>query len=388
MNQLTELTIGFQCWSPAQLYEVVVDFFSNHLNVANNADNQVWVRHTMDRDVIRKHAFGKFSEMLVASARNPAMLLYLNLAESTKQLPNENYGREVLELHTIGLNYTEIDVLNSARVLTGRTLNADATYYFDPSIHYQGPIRVLGFSHANAEPAQGERVGDLYLKYLAEHPLTANNLARKLCVRFVSDNPSTRLVESVASAYLANHTAVLPTIRTIFESPEFWASRYMKERRPSEDTVASLRILDVGIGRDTRKSIERLHWMLMAVNDLPLAWVPPTGYPDVADGWRSSSNLLTVWRYHRQLVLNAWKNELISPPLEGLYGRSKPATSGEAIGVLCQRLLGGQMSTSRLVALQKFVGEPASTPIVKSHLKWILPHLVPLILDSPYHAQR
>ncbi|MEO9236818.1 MAG: DUF1800 family protein, partial [Jatrophihabitantaceae bacterium] len=114
MDQLTNLTMGLQCWSPAQVYESVVDFFANHLNVANHNENVWTTRHLMDRDVIRKHALGSFTDMLLASAKNPAMLQYLNLAQSTKSAVNENYGRELLELHTVGLgaHYTEADVKN------------------------------------------------------------------------------------------------------------------------------------------------------------------------------------------------------------------------------------------------------------------------------------
>ena len=114
MDQLTEVTLGLQAWSPGQLYETLVDFFANHLNVPNH-NGDLWnTRHAFDRDVIRRYALGKFSDMLLASAKHPAMLIYLSLAESTKAAVNENYGRELLELHTVGLHYSESDVQNAA----------------------------------------------------------------------------------------------------------------------------------------------------------------------------------------------------------------------------------------------------------------------------------
>ncbi|MDQ2957130.1 MAG: DUF1800 domain-containing protein, partial [Actinomycetota bacterium] len=203
MDQLTRVTLGLQAWSPATLYESVVDFFANHLNVANHSDAVWCTRHTMDRDVIRTHAFGSYTDMLLASARNPAMLQYLNLASSTKAAVNENYGRELLELHTVGLaaKYSESDVQNSAKVLTGRTLDSDANYRYSAGTHWVGPITVLGFSHPNSTAAGGEAAGDGYLRYLASHPSTANRLAQKLCVRYVSDTPTPTLVAAVAAAY-------------------------------------------------------------------------------------------------------------------------------------------------------------------------------------------
>src|ERR1700742_1806982 len=205
LDQLNRVTLGLQLWSPAQLYETLVDFFANHLNITcYNGD--VWnTRHAFDRDVIRANVFGKFSDMLLAAGRHPAMLYYLNQAESTKAAVNENYGRELLELHTVGLNYTEADVKNSAAILTGRTVNgSNWTYQYNSALHATGPVTVLGFSDANPTAAGGEAVGDAYLNYLAHHQLTATHLAQKLCIRYVSDTPSASLVAQVAAVYLAN----------------------------------------------------------------------------------------------------------------------------------------------------------------------------------------
>ncbi len=197
-----------------------MDFFANHLNVANHSDG-VWTsRHTMDRDVVRKYAFGSFTDMLLASARNPAMLQYLSLAQSTKTAVNENYGRELLELHTVGAgNYTEDDVKNSAKILTGRTTDADYNYVYNPNKHWVGPITVMGFSHPNSTAAGGEAAGDAYLTYLARHPKTASRLAQKLCVRFVSDTPTPSLVAEIAQAYLDNDTRILPMLSVLIRPP-------------------------------------------------------------------------------------------------------------------------------------------------------------------------
>ncbi|MFL6162803.1 MAG: DUF1800 domain-containing protein [Jatrophihabitantaceae bacterium] len=387
MDQLTEVTLGLQTWSPAQLYETVVDFFANHLNVANHSDGVWTTRHTMDRDVVRQHAFGSFTDMLLASARNPAMLQYLSLARSTKAAVNENYGRELLELHTVGIgNYTETDVQSAAKLLTGRTTDADYNYLYNPNKHWVGPITVLGFSHPNSTAAGGEAAGDAFLTYLASHPKTASRLAWKLCVRYVCDTPTPSLVAEVAKAYLDNGTRILPMLSVIVRSTEFWTSRGAKVRRPAENLLATIRILGYGPGA-LAQTLPGLHWMSSAVGQVPLDWSPPNGYPDVATAWRSSGTLLNLWQYHRGFA-QSWWDGFDPLDLTTLYGGSTPATSGAAIATLCVRLTGSLLPAAHLQALQTFLAEPASTPLAKSSLRWYLAHLVPLILDSPAFALR
>ena len=167
MQALGQYTLAMATWSSRQLFEVMVEFWSNHLNVANPSDGAWDNRQDYDRRVIRAHALGRFSDMLAASAAHPAMLEYLNQAESTKEAPNENYGRELLELHTVGVDagYTEAMVLDSARIMTGYTIQWDdrspklREFRYDPSIHWTGKVHVLGFTHRNAA-ANGRAVVD------------------------------------------------------------------------------------------------------------------------------------------------------------------------------------------------------------------------------------
>jgi hypothetical protein len=386
MDQLTQVTVGLQTWSPAQLYETVVDFFANHLNVANH-NGDLWnTRHTMDRDVIRKYAFGTFSDMLVASARNPAMLQYLNLADSDKDMVNENYGRELLELHTVGLHYTEADVQNSAKVLTGRKLDQWDQYDYVPSAHYVGPVEVLGWSHRNAASDDGQAVGDQYLRYLALHPYTAQNLARKLCIRFVSDTPSATLVATVARAYTANKSAIVPTLEAIFNSSEFWSSRRKKVRRPTENLLATIRILGINPSHSLVTTLQTLHWMTSDLGQVPLDWAPPNGYPDTAADWRSSGTLLDLWEFHRGLAQGWWTTAFTTPNLAALYGSAK--TSGAVIANLGVRLHGVPLPANAVAAMQTYLDEPASTLLTNSALRWRTGDLVPLYLDAPQHALR
>jgi uncharacterized protein (DUF1800 family) len=152
--------------------------------------------------------------MLLASARHPAMLRYLNNADSDKRSVNENYGRELLELHTVGIDggYNETDVRNCAYVMTGRTVDRDGNFVYDPRRHWTGAVKVMGFSHPNKKAAEGLAVGDALVRYLATHPSTARYIARKLAVRFVCDNPPNPLVDRLAQAYLQNGTAIVPVL--------------------------------------------------------------------------------------------------------------------------------------------------------------------------------
>lgn len=384
MDQLGEVTLGLQAWSPSQLCEVLVDFFSNHLNVPNH-NGDVWnTRHAYDRDVIRKYAMGSFTSMLIASSKHPAMLTYLNLADSTKTAVNENYGRELLELHTIGMHYSENDVKNAARMLTGRTLDNHQHYVYDDYIHATGRVTVRGFTHANTSAAGGEKAGDDLLRYLASHPLTAHRLAEKLCVRFVSDNPSADLVAAVAKAYLDGRMQILPMVSTILRSKEFWESRGKKVRRPTENLLATLRVMSVGVDNWTH-ALNTLSWMTDGMGNRPLEWPAPNGYPDVAGAWRSAGTLLDTWQMHLGLV-GGWWDGLKKVDIASYYTGAR--TSGEAIDKLTRRLSGMGWSSTHRAALQTFLGEPASTKLADSRLRWWAEPLAAIILDGPHHALR
>ncbi|WP_375480258.1 DUF1800 domain-containing protein [uncultured Jatrophihabitans sp.] len=385
MDQLTNVTLGLQAWSSAQLYEVLVDFFSNHLNVANH-NGDLWItRHTHDRDVVRPNAMGSFTDMLLASAKNPAMLTYLSLKDSNKTAVNENYGRELLELHTVGLHYTQSDVTNAARLLTGRTLDGYQHYLYDDYIHATGPVQVLGFTHPNSSATGGEKAGDALLRYLASHRYTAQNLARKLCVRLVSDNPSSDLVNAVAQAYLDSNTQILPMVSTILRSTEFWESRGQKVRRPLENILATVRVLGIGAA-DMAKALSTLHWYATTVGQVPLDWVAPNGYPDTANAWRSAGSLLALWNIHLSLA-GGWAKEFKTPALTTLYG-GPPANSGDAVDRMTQRITGMAWSAAHRKILQQSLNESSTTAMSRSALQWNLAPLIAIVLDSPHHALR
>ncbi|MBV9290989.1 MAG: DUF1800 domain-containing protein [Frankiales bacterium] len=397
MFTLGQATLAQAAWSRRQLFEVMCDFWANHLNVTNPSDN-VWDnRHHYERYVIRAHALGKFSDMLVASAKHPAMLQYLNNADSTKDAPNENYGRELLELHTVGISagYTEAMMVDSARMMTGFTVGEDGNYVYEPSIHWTGKLRILDFSNANTSP-NGEALAVRYLHHLAMHPSTAHQIAQKLAIRFVADEPPKALVRRLAHVYLANGTAIKPVLRALFASAEF-AAAPEKVRRPYEDLLATMRVLGVGLhrGSDTtaaRSGLESLYWMVQSAGQAPGAWDLPNGYPDVATAWQSAAGALSRWNFHQSLAAGWWpdKSHVHVADCRSFLPHKLPATYGGLIDHLSERLLFRRLPHAHRTAALRFCEAHASTPLSSSSewVSWRLPYLCALILDSPAHLVR
>ncbi|MEI6363358.1 MAG: DUF1800 domain-containing protein [Actinomycetes bacterium] len=404
MLPLGQYTLALATWSSRQLFEVMVEFWSNHLNVANPSDG-VWDnRQDYDHRVIRAHALGKFSDMLAASAAHPAMLSYLNQADSTREAPNENYGRELLELHTVGVGagYSEAMVLDSARIMTGYTLQWDERsprfreFRYDPSIHWTGRVHVLGFSHRNAT-RDGRGVVDEYLDYLAHHPATARNIARKLAIRFVSDDPPASLIARLAATYLAHDTAITPVLRQLFTSHEFLTARSAKVRRPYEDLVATVRTLGYRLlpphaGTDARrKGPEALYWISTSLQQAPLAWVQPDGYPDVALAWGSAGGLLHRWNMHQGLAGGWWpsKDRIMVPKLASLLPR-RLTTYGALVDALSTKLTGEPLPAGDSAAALTFLGKTPSTRVRRDDaaVTWDLVRTVAILLDSANHQVR
>jgi uncharacterized protein (DUF1800 family) len=388
MQELGQATFARQMWSTRQLFEVMVDFWANHLNVTNPFDGGWDVRTPYDNDVIRAHALGKFSDMLLASAQHPAMMRYLDNASSQKRSVNENYGRELLELHTLGreAGYTEVDVRNSAYILTGRTVDREGRFTYDARRHWTGEVKVLEFTDPNASAADGMRLGDAYVHWLAHHPATAKRVAHKLARRFVCDDPPQTLVDRLAQSYLDNGTATVPVLRTLFSSVEFWMSNGLKTRRPLENVVATARILGVAPGAKTADGLEGLYWMTNQLGHAPLNWSPPDGYPDVADAWGSAHATLGTWNAHRALVQGWHKGVTYAKP-ETFVGMM-PATVGEYLETISLRLVHQPMQAGHKAALLTFLGAEEGTEVKNIKLGGKIEHVVPLVLDSVYHALR
>lgn len=392
MFDLSAATIARATWSKRQLFEVMCEFWSNHLNVTNPSD-RVWDnRQDYDRRVIRKHALGRFEDMLVASATHPAMLLYLNNADSTKDNPNENYGRELLELHSVSVDggYNEEDMRNSTLVMTGFGINwTHGTFRYSSREHYRGPVTIMGFTDPNPD-ADGYAVGIRYVKYLANHPATAQHIAYKLCQRFVSDTPDPALVARLANTYLDKGTAIVPMLRQLFTSAEFAASVGQKVRRPLEDLIATLRVLGYGADRRGRQGMQSLVWIADSLGQQPMAWSPPDGYPDTAADWQSAGGTLGRWNTHLSLAAHWWPDELTQPDLRELLPARLPTSHGALVDALAQRLVFRTLAPQHKQAILTFLGRDGSDPCNSDSevVRWRLPYVVALILDSPYHAVR
>ena len=388
-------TLARQVWSQRQLYEVMVDFWANHLNVPTPGPGGWDVGPSYQRGVIRTHALGTFTDMLVAAGRHPALLRYLTAEQSNKDSVNENLGRELLELHTVGIasGYGEDDVRNSAYILTGRTVvgrdgpGEEGTFRYDAEKHWVGPVTVLDFQHPNDTAEGGLEVGDAYLRHLAGHPATAQTIAHKLAVRFVSDMPPPALVERLAAAYLEAGTAIVPVLDTLFRSVEFWGAVGQKTRRPLENVTASVRILGVMPDGDIAHSVGRLYNATIDAGHQPLSWPAPNGYPDVHAAWRSAGNVVALWNLHRALV-GDWEDGLTRPdPIELVDGRPA-ATVGEYVDSLCARLCFQAFQPAHRDALVAFLGGDPAAPIGRFVDNHDALGAIALVLDSPYFSLR
>ena len=260
-TDLSRWTVARRIASNRQLQEVMVDFWSNLLNVSLFHDEAIFWRMDYDR-VIRAHALTTFEQLLQATITHPAMGLYLDNAYSSKDSPNENLGRELLELHTVGVDggYTEDHVKASARMLTGYRVDIwdDFQAYYDKSWHDTQPVQILGFHHAN-NAADGRAATTALLSYLAKHPATADRIAQRLCAKFVSDQPTPAIVAAVAKAYRDNDTAIQPTLRALVDHPDFaagagqgpHADRGLRRHRASAGHQAA--------GSDVRRLVRQRH---------------------------------------------------------------------------------------------------------------------------------
>jgi uncharacterized protein (DUF1800 family) len=337
--ELSEQKIIRATYSDRQLEEVMTDFWFNHFNVfANKGPEQEYLT-SYERDVIRPHALGKFRDLLEADAKSPAMLFYLdnwqsvdpngphpvngqnarpygrggffgprfpppqnaNAKQQQKRGLNENYGRELMELHTLGVDggYTQADVVNVARAFTGWTIDQPrqgGSFRFEPRFHDEGEKVVLGH-HIRA--GGGENDGQQVLDILARHPSAAKFISTKLVRRFVSDTPPPALVDRAAQRFLETDGDIREVLRTILTSPEFFASDAYraKVKTPFEFVVSSLR----ATGSDVTDAMPLVQQVAQLGEPL-YRCQPPTGYADKAETWVNTGALLSRMNFALALV--------------------------------------------------------------------------------------
>ncbi|QDV05654.1 hypothetical protein Poly30_11530 [Planctomycetes bacterium Poly30] len=338
--------------SKRQLLERMVEFWTDHFNIDGNSGPLRYLKTVDDREVVRAHALGRFRDLLGASARSGAMLYYLDNYTNVVGAPNENYARELMELHTLGVSggYTEMDVQEVARCFTGWTLRLGGAsageFFFRASDHDTGPKSVLG----QPIPAGGGTTdGETVLDLLATHPSTAAHLASKLCTYFLFYNAPRSAVDRVAARFLQTGGDLAATMEEVLCRESFRGlpieSTY-KLKRPLHLVISALRATDA-----TTSQPMGLIEELRKLGHVPFAWGAPNGYPDALGAW--GSNLLPRWSYASDLLDGQVSGTRVSSAsLNALLGGVPPAMVAETLDA---RLFGGTLAAVDRAELQAFV---------------------------------
>ncbi|MDW8395147.1 MAG: DUF1800 domain-containing protein [Anaerolineae bacterium] len=403
--------------SKRQLYELMVDFWTNHLQT----NFQSYAKYWEDHYVVRAHALGNFRELIEASAKSPSMLDFLSNRYSDGSNPNENYARELLELHTVGSysyvpglgyrtqpNYTEEDVHALSRILSGWTnfRSPNDEFYFNASRswprHDWTEKRLwLGNDAFYHIPAGGIEQGERVLDILSAHPSTAYFISFKLCRRFISDYPDQfcpDAVKSGAQAFLSSHGDIRQTVRAILLHPKFAQSWGQKVKRPFEFFISTLRALGVSeminfLPDDWRGlGARRFEQMIEVLGQELFEFSAPTGYPDFALLWWNTGQVFSRWTFANMLVNYYFGEQLhstdpapFSALLNNLLGLPKSATA--LVDDLLQRFVGRAIDPADRTALINFLGNNNPNASIDSTSPRLRP-LIAAIAASPYAQWR
>jgi uncharacterized protein (DUF1800 family) len=437
MGELQQAKLIRAVMSERQLNEVMVDFWTNHFNIDMRKNQCRALKVEDDRDVIRPNALGKFRTLLGASAHSPAMLQYLDNAENSvtrersaiekkmidayvkqklglpaagivadKEGPNENYGREILELHTLGVDggYTQKDVQEVARCFSGWGVSGSkGTFEFRAVRHDKGEKTVLGQTIA---AGGGMEDGEKVLDILASHPSTAHFISRKLCQRFVADEPPSDLVERVAKVFLSTDGDIREVVKAILTSPEFFSTAALRSKikSPFEFAVSAVRAVrggfvdisgpwekarftvlgasELGYGADNLSAQKRkpLAWTVHEMGEPLMAFAAPTGYPELSSKWVSPGALIDRLNFAMALTeQNVLDVRFDTAKLLNGVDTDQPTAVFDRLSDL---LLHGQMTDSTRQTLMKraLPQEPGATVDVAK--------VTALILGSPEFQRR
>jgi uncharacterized protein (DUF1800 family) len=381
-------------YSERQLQQVMDDFWFNHFNVFAGKGEDRYYLTSYERDVLQPHAMGKFKDLLTASAKSPAMLFYLDnflsadpraaqrlAAERAmrqqgrygrfgRPLPprpqqgqqkkqnerglNENYGRELMELHTLGVDggYTQKDVTEVARCFTGWTIEKprqSPQFKFDERLHDPDPKYVL----AKKIHAGGMKDGEEVIELLAHNPSTAKFISTKLARRFVSDNPPPELVTRMAKTFQESDGDIKAVMHTMIYSPEFWSRETYraKIKTPFELVVSAARAL----GTDVDMPLPLVGW-IGRIGEPIYQCQPPTGYADKADAWVNTGALLNRLNFSLALAGNKMRGSRTDVP--SLLGVESSADAKAALERAVQVFLGGQAAPTTVETLEKELDNP------------------------------
>jgi len=393
-------------YSDRQLEAVMEDFWFNHFNVFANKGDDKWLLTSYERDTIRPHTMGKFQDLLVATAKSPAMLFYLDnflsadpaavaRMEAEKDLRraryqgafvggsmptpgtfpgpatgparatpvaakkperglNENYGREVMELHTVGVDggYTQLDVIQMAECLTGWTIHEprkDPQFFFDEKIHAAGKKVVMGRTFDYG----GEKDGEEALKMLAGRPATASFISTELARHFVSDNPPPALVERMAKSFESSGGDIRAVLKTMVFSPEFWSkdAYRAKVKTPFELVASTARALNA----EVTITLPLTQWVSRMGEPLYLCQ-PPTGYSDKSETWVNTGALLN--RLNFSLAFAGDRMGGATVDLKSMLGDDAARDPNAALARSLQEFLDGQVAQSTQDTLQARLKDP------------------------------
>ncbi len=390
--------------SERQLHEVMVDFWFNHFNVFAQKGGVRWYVGAYEREAIRPHALGKFPDLVRATARHPAMLFYLDNWLSARPdftVPvgpnrgrkaglNENYARELMELHTLGVDggYTQRDIIEVARAFTGWSIDrpqVEGRFVFRRLMHDTGAKTVLGHT---IPPGGGEGDGERVIEILTRHPSTARFIATKLVRRFVADAPPEPLVERVAATYRETGGDIRAMLRVVVGSPEFAgeAAHRAKIKKPFEFVASAVRALGASTDAQGAFALARAS---AEIGEPLYGAQAPTGHPDRAEAWVNAGALLA--RMNFALALASGRYPRVTVDLGALVAGADPRSPETVLDRLLAALvaggaspetravLGAQLTSPQITRLTPDDRGPANTDVAR---------LAALVIGSPEFQRR
>lgn len=413
--------------SKRQLFEVMVDFWHNHFNIygLQREVRSVWAHY--DRDVIRTHALGNFRTFLEAVAQSTAMLYYLDNVFSQNKGPNENYARELFELHTLGAavyypeytidtvpatfytnntGYIDSDVYEAARAFTGWSVandvqsGGDGTFLYKTDWHDRFQKQVLGQQIINDQPALKD--GQDILTWLSAHPATATHVVTKLCRHLIADNPAPAVVAAATTTFLANQNApdqIKQTVRTILNTTEFRSTWGQKVKRPFTQVVSALRAVapanaTILAPRTDYQEPDPFFAAYSRLGQPLFEWESPTGYPNVAAYWLNVNGLLNRWNFFIkacEVTAQTLPWSIISGIRFNLRAELPTGyiTPHQIVDFWIDHLLHRPINKGDREALVAFMtqGADPDTPLTEAQIDERIQGLVALIFTSPYFLE-
>ncbi|MCC7117772.1 MAG: DUF1800 family protein [Anaerolineales bacterium] len=415
--ELVDATFLRAVYSKKQLAETLADFWHNHFNIYLGQDDGVPLIVSYNRDALRANFFGNFRQLLEAVATHPAMLYYLNQNNSSDAGPNENFARELFELHTLGaenylgvrdpntvekdangiaVGYVDNDVYEAARCLTGWRVDDDLGEWEDGVektgrfIYYKpwhDRFNKLVLGKYIPADQEDQRDGRDVLDLLADHPGTARFIARKLCRRFISDTPPDSVTQAVANAFTENRNApdqLKRVYETLFNSPEFRQTFGQKIKRPLEAAISMMRALN----SEFIRAPSGIPWMIGLMGQPLFERRSPDGYPDIKEYWANSMSLLFRWNFAVGLSENWLDDEEQNRTVRTDLFSQTPAElrTAEALADFwIPRLLNQPVSNADREALIKVLAQeyaPSET-LSEEHVRYALPAMIETLLMSP-----